>query len=797
MVITNLINEKGVQFSSSSSSSRVSVSVKPDDENDLLLKPPQKPVLRPNGLPSPERSMNAAASPSSGGGRPVLEDRDKVRESLDEVLEKAEKLNASTSGNGNGDGSSSGGLRRQNGAYKPDNSSATAAASAEGVNSRKTKTLKSVWRKGNPVSTVHKVVRDHPRSESRNQSTVSAAKPSIPPPTQPGPQLLSKPSVAPPPRRPVKPDISKEKKGPILIDKFASSNRPVVDPAVAAALLEPVKPVRGPPTKVRDDRRKKLSTPAGTRRRQTNDDRLADEDTADVPISGVPVRKGRRWNKAKRRAARLQLEASLVEEPVRVEILEVGEEGMLIEDLAYELAIGESEILRFLSVRGVMLDNVQRLDKDLVKMVCMEYDVEVLESGPVKVEEMAKKKEFLDEEDLDKLEARPPIVTIMGHVDHGKTTLLDYIRKSKVVASEAGGITQGIGAYHVLVPVYGKPQTCVFLDTPGHEAFGAMRARGARVTDICIVVVAADDGVRPQTNEAIAHAKAAGVPIVIAINKISALSGEGVDELLETAVLVAELQELKANPHRNAKGTVIEACLDKAKGPLATLVVQNGTLNRGDIVVCGEAFGKIRAMQAIQVLPQENVSLRVLLQAPGDVSVSDIDLAVASEGIIFGFNVKAPGSVKTYAKKKSVEIRLYKVIYDLIDDLRNAMEGLLEPAEDEVPLGSAKVRAVFSSGSGKVAGCMITTGKVVQDCKVRVLRKGKEVYVGTLDSLRRVKETVKEVGAGLECGIGVDDFDEWEEGDVVEAFNTVKKTRTLEEASASMTAALKDAGVQL
>uniref|UniRef100_A0A0D9XD71 Translation initiation factor IF-2, chloroplastic n=1 Tax=Leersia perrieri TaxID=77586 RepID=A0A0D9XD71_9ORYZ len=824
MVITNLINEKGVQFSSSSSSSRVSVSVKPDDENDLLLKPPQKPVLRPNGLPSPERSMNAAASPSSGGGRPVLEDRDKVRESLDEVLEKAEKLNASTSGNGNGDGSSSGGLRRQNGAYKPDNSSATAAASAEGVNSRKTKTLKSVWRKGNPVSTVHKVVRDHPRSESRNQSTVSAAKPSIPPPTQPGPQLLSKPSVAPPPRRPVKPDISKEKKGPILIDKFASSNRPVVDPAVAAALLEPVKPVRGPPTKVRDDRRKKLSTPAGTRRRQTNDDRLADEDTADVPISGVPVRKGRRWNKAKRRAARLQLEASLVEEPVRVEILEVGEEGMLIEDLAYELAIGESEILRFLSVRGVMLDNVQRLDKDLVKMVCMEYDVEVLESGPVKVEEMAKKKEFLDEEDLDKLEARPPIVTIMGHVDHGKTTLLDYIRKSKVVASEAGGITQGIGAYHVLVPVYGKPQTCVFLDTPGHEAFGAMRARGARVTDICIVVVAADDGVRPQTNEAIAHAKAAGVPIIdkeganpervmqelsqiglmpeawggdIPMIQISALSGEGVDELLETAVLVAELQELKANPHRNAKGTVIEACLDKAKGPLATLVVQNGTLNRGDIVVCGEAFGKIRAMQAIQVLPQENVSLRVLLQAPGDVSVSDIDLAVASEGIIFGFNVKAPGSVKTYAKKKSVEIRLYKVIYDLIDDLRNAMEGLLEPAEDEVPLGSAKVRAVFSSGSGKVAGCMITTGKVVQDCKVRVLRKGKEVYVGTLDSLRRVKETVKEVGAGLECGIGVDDFDEWEEGDVVEAFNTVKKTRTLEEASASMTAALKDAGVQL
>uniref|UniRef100_A0A0E0L623 Translation initiation factor IF-2, chloroplastic n=1 Tax=Oryza punctata TaxID=4537 RepID=A0A0E0L623_ORYPU len=930
MVVTNLIDEeKGVQFSS-----RGSVSVKPNDDSDLLLKPPQKPI-RANG---PPESVNAA-SPSPS--RPTLEDRDKVRESLDEVLEKAEKLKASTSGNGD---------LRQNGASKPD-SSATPAA--EGANSRRTKTLKSVWRKGNPVSTVHKVVRDHPRSESRNQSS-STVKPSMSAPTKPVPPLLTKPSVAPPPRRPVKADMSKEKKGPILIDKFAS-NKPIVDPVVAAALIEPVKPVRGPPAKVKDDRRKKTSTPAGLRRRMPNDDGLVDEDTA--------VRKGRRWSKAKRRAARLQLEASQVEEPVRVEILEVGEEGMVIEELAYQLAVDESEILRFLSVRGAMLDNVQTLDKDLVKMVCMEYDVEVLESGPVKVEEMAKKKEFLDEEDLDKLEVRPPIVTIMGHVDHGKTTLLDYIRKSKVVASEAGGITQGIGAYQVIVQVDGNPHACIFLDTPGHEAFGAMRARGARVTDICIIVVSADDGVRPQTNEAIAHAKAAGVPIVIAINKvyflvisslvtvvkrkiplscfsnllfkqidkeganaervmqelsqiglmpetwggdipmiqISALSGEGVVELLETVILVAELQELKANPHRNAKGTVIEACLDKAKGSLATLVVQNGTLNKGDIVVCGEAFGKIRAMyddggklidkagpsnavqviglnnvplagdefesvdnldvareranaraealrierisskagegkvtlssiaasvssgkqvgidthelniilkvdfqgsieairQAIQVLPQENVSLRFLLQAPGDVSVSDVDLAVASEGIIFGFNVKAPGSVKSYAKKKSVEIRLYKVIYDLIDDLRNAMEGLLELAEEEVPIGSAKVRAVFSSGSGKVAGCMITTGKVVHDCNVRVLRKGKEVYVGTLDSLRRVKETVKEVGAGLECGIGVDDFDEWEEGDVVEAFNTVKKTRTLEEASASVTAALKDAGVQL
>ncbi|XP_062185769.1 translation initiation factor IF-2, chloroplastic-like [Phragmites australis] len=915
MVITNLIEEKGVQFSS-----RGGVSVKADDDNDLLLKPPQK-LVRPNGPPG---AIKAASPPERKPAGATLEDREKVRESLHKVLEKAEKLEASSSGNGGGENAGS----RQTDVSMHNGPGATAVD--ESGNSRKTKTLKSVWRKGNPVPTVRKVIRDQPRTETRDQS-IPAAKSSASSPSKSVPPLLSKPSVAPPPRRPVKSDTSKEKKGPILIDKFASK-RATIDPVVPEELLDPLKPVRGPPAKVRVDRRKKPNTPAGSRRRMPNDDGLVDEDTSDVPISGVPVRKGRRWSKAKRRAARL--EALQAEEPVRVEILEVGEEGMLIEDLAYELAVSESEILRFLSVRGVMLDNVQTLDKDLVKMVCMEYDVEVLENGPVKVEEMAKKKEFLDEEDLDKLEVRPPIVTIMGHVDHGKTTLLDYIRKSKVVASEAGGITQGIGAYQVLVPVDGNPQACVFLDTPGHKAFGAMRARGARVTDICIIVVAADDGVQPQTSEAIAHARAAGVPIIIAINKIdkeganpervmqelsqiglmpemwggdtpmiqiSALTGDNVEELLETVMLVAELQELKANPHRNAKGTVIEACLDKAKGPLATLVVQNGTLNKADIIMCGEAFGKIRAMyddrgklvdkagpsnavqviglnnvplagdefeavdnldiareraneradvmrierisakagegkvtlssiaasvssgkqagidthelnvilkvdfqgsieairQAIQALPQENVSLRFLLQAPGDVSVSDVDLAVASDGIIFGFNVRAPGSVKTYAKKKSVEIRLYKVIYDLIDDLRNAMEGLLEPAEEEVPLGSAKVRAVFSSGSGKAAGCMITTGKVVQDCNVRVIRKGKEVYVGTLDSLRRVKETIKEVGAGLECGIGVDDFDEWEEGDVIEAFNTVKKSRTLEEASATVTAALKDAGVQL
>ncbi|KAF7141679.1 hypothetical protein RHSIM_Rhsim06G0183300 [Rhododendron simsii] len=699
------------------------------------------------------------------------------------------------------------------------------------------------------------------------------------------------------------------------------------DPSKLVNSLDAVAPPPAPPPLVKKPTILK-DTWKGLRRRKGDEDEIADEEAAllDVSIPGVTKRrKGRKWSKASRKAARLQ--AAREAAPVKVEILEVGEEGMMADELAYNLAISEGEIFGYLFSRGMGMHGLQSIDRDVVKMICREYDVEVIDADPTRVEDMARKKEILDEEDLDSLEDRPPVLTIMGHVDHGKTTLLDYIRTSKVVASEAGGITQGIGAYVVPVPIDGKLQTCVFLDTPGHEAFGAMRARGARVTDIAIIVVAADDGIRPQTNEAIAHAKAAGVPIVIAINKIdrdganpdrvmeelasiglmpeswggdvpvvqvSALKGDNVDELLETVMLVAELQDLKANPHRSAKGTVIEAGLDKFKGPVATFIVQNGTLKKGDIIVSGAASGKVRALfdekgnlvdqagpsipvqvigldnvpiagdefevvssldaarekaeacaeslqkdriaaqagygkvtlaslasavsrgtsgldvhqlnivlkvdvqgsieaitQALRVLPQDNVSLKFLLQSPGDVSTSDIDLAVVSEAIILGFNVKAPGPVKTYADNKGIEIRLYKVIYDLIDDVRNAMEGLLEPVEEQVTIGAAEVRAVFTSGSGRVAGCMVTEGKVVKDCGIRVLRNGKTVYVGVLNSLRRVKEIAKEVNAGLECGIGMDDFNDWAVGDLIEAFKSVKKKRTLEEASATMAAAIE------
>nr|GMD33333.1 translation initiation factor IF-2, chloroplastic [Ipomoea batatas] len=870
------------------------------------------------------------------------EDKNEVIEPLGEALEKAEKLETSSK-------------------VPIKKLPASTNYSVAGPN-RKSKTLKSVWVKGNPAGVVKKVVKKPLKREqkidTRGKTEFEPVSPLRPHqlPQKVQPKVQAKQPVA-PPSVIKKPVISngagavaksptadaielaaknKEHK-PILIDKFATK-KSAPDPPIARVVLTPPKPRKSPPFgKSKEEFHKKSGASGGPRRRAVNDDydEIPDEEVSELDVSipsAAKARKGRKWTKASRKAVRLQ--AAKEAAPVKVEILEVNEAGMSTEELAYNLAMSEGQILGYLYTKGIKPDGVQTLSKDMVKMICKEYEVEVIDADPVRVEEMAKKKEILDDDDVGKLEDRPPVVTIMGHVDHGKTTLLDYIRKSKVAASEAGGITQGIGAYKVKVPIDGRLQTCVFLDTPGHEAFGAMRARGARVTDIAIIVVAADDGIQPQTNEAIAHAKAAGVPIVIAINKIdkdganpervmqdlasiglmpvdwggdipmvkvSALKGENIDDLLETAMLVAELQELKANPHRNAKGTVIEASLDKSKGPIATFIVQNGTLKRQDVVVCGEAFGKIRALfddnekhvdeagpsipvqviglntvpiagdefevvgsldiarkkaeeraeslrnerisskagegkvtlssfasavssgkltgldlhqlniilkvdfqgsieavrQALQVLPQDNVTLKFLLQSTGDVSTSDIDLAHASKAIIFGFNVKAPGSVKSYADNKCVEIRLYRVIYELIEDVRNAMEGLLEPVEEQVPIGSAEVRAVFSSGSGRVAGCMVTEGKVVKEHGIRVVRKGKEVHVGVLDSLRRVKEIVKEVTAGLECGIGIKDFDEFEVGDTLQAFNATQKRRTLEEASASIAAALEKVGIDL
>ena len=531
-----------------------------------------------------------------------------------------------------------------------------------------------------------------------------------------------------------------------------------------------------------------------------------------------------------------------------------------------------------------------------------------------RVQDMARKTTvFMEEDDLEFLQPRAPVVTIMGHVDHGKTSLLDYIRKTRVAAGEAGGITQAIGAYQVSPSIGGMPTPITFLDTPGHEAFSAMRARGARVTDIAVIMVAADDGVRPQTLEAISHAQAAGVPMVVALNKIdkeganpervkqelsnagllpeewggttpvvpiSAKRGTGVDALLETLLLVAEVTELSANPQRPARGTVVEAYMDKARGATATLLVQAGTLRPGDVVVCGPAYGRVRALlsdsgervqeagpsmpvqmlgldcvpaagdlfdvcadeeeareraaqvrdsllaarlleqssgqaqrvslggaagaaggedeeQAVQrlnvvlktdvsgsleavkaatsAISQDRVQLRFLSAGSGEVSASDIDLASASGALVLAFNMPLADDIVTKAKQRGVDVRSYDIIYALVDDVKAAMEGLLKPVTERVPLGEAEVRGVFGSGSsGKVAGCMITSGKLVSKCMITV-RRGKEVvFDGRLESLRRMKDVVKELGSGYECGVG-SEFTGWKEGDKIDAYELLTK----------------------
>ncbi len=582
--------------------------------------------------------------------------------------------------------------------------------------------------------------------------------------------------------------------------------------------------------------------------------------------------------------------------------------SVTIRELASALGVAETEIIKKLFFKGIAVNITQTLDIPTAQVVAEEMGVEIEtaqeEAAATKVTEM------LDAEDLESLQRRPPVVTIMGHVDHGKTTLLDAIRSSKVAQGEAGGITQHIGAYHVDVEHAGELQQVVFLDTPGHEAFTAMRARGARVTDIAILVVAADDGVRPQTIEAISHAKAAGVPIVVAINKVdkaeaqpdrvkqeltehglvpeewggetimvpvSAIQRENLDTLLEMILLVAEVEDLQANPDRVAKGTVIEANLDKTRGPVATLLVQNGTLRVGDVLVAGSVFGKVRAMiddrgmkvdvaspsfavevlglsdvpaagdefdvfenekearaiaatrteerretrlqqvrgaqvtlntisaqaqkgelkelnlilkadvqgsveailGALKQLPQKEVQVRVLLAAPGEVTETDVDLAAASGAVIVGFNTTLAHGSRQAADQEGVDIREYNIIYKLLDDIQGAMEGLLEPEMVEEPLGQVEVRAVFPVGRGAVAGCYVLSGKAIRNCNIRVRRGGKVIYEGILDSLKRMKDDVKEVNAGYECGVGLDKFNDWQESDIIETFKMVSKRRTL------------------
>ncbi|KAG0625920.1 hypothetical protein M758_2G088400 [Ceratodon purpureus] len=915
----------------------------PESESVGLKGPPLKPAPKPvaQQFEGNSKGEGNGAMSLKGPPRPVVRvNRSPVtrpQPSLGEILENVEKLGPSEAG-------------------------ARGAGAGRGapVRARPLTTQPGAWKAGDKIRTKAERERDAAvaaeaaaaaAAERRAQlgessdAQASTSDSEILRTQRPRMQLntLAKPVVRPAPvaerRGPVLKDVGASGPrlrdvgaGPILKDVGAgprsqSSRSPAPAPA-SAGPAGPPKPFAKSAIKGKEDWRKKAtnSVSDGAKRRVSARNKDSMDGVADLMGGKTARRGGRKMSKASRKAIRL--EAARLAAPVKAEILEVGPEGMSCQELAEALAVNDSEIVKVLFMKGIGITVNQTLDEETVKLICNEFEVEVVEAGTIRVEDLAKKSNvFLDDEDLDHLVPRPPVVTIMGHVDHGKTSLLDFIRKTKVAAGEAGGITQGIGAYSINVMVEDELQACVFLDTPGHEAFSAMRARGARVTDIAVIVVAADDGVRPQTLEAIAHAKAADVPIVIAINKIdkeganpqvvmqelsshglmpeewggdtpmvqvSAKKGTNIDTLLENIVLVAELQELKANPDRDAMGTVIEASLDKARGPLATLLVQNGTLRVGDVVLCGESYGKVRALmdytgsrvdeagpstavqilglsqvpvageefeivdsleksrskasdhaevmrssrlaaqagegkvtlhsfanavaasaetgverhqlnvvlkvdaqgsveairEVLQGLPQDTVALRFLMQSTGEISASDVDLALASGAVVVGFNVGVQASVQAQAESEGVEIRLYRVIYDLVDDIRKAMEGLLEDVEEEVPIGEAEVRAVFGAGSGKVAGCMVTEGKLLKGSGLRIMRGNTSVHVGTINSLRRVKELAKEVAAGLECGVGAEGFDEWQEGDKIMAFKLVAKKRTLEDASVTVNAAV-------
>ena len=621
-----------------------------------------------------------------------------------------------------------------------------------------------------------------------------------------------------------------------------------------------------------------------------------------------PQRKKKRSGKTAGERRRERYLSRQEKTPQKPEIVTVKGE-MSVQDLSALLKTPEADIIRILFFKGVAVTITQTLEVPAIELVCEE--LEILVDREEEGSKARKTTEILNEVDLENLQRRPPVVTVMGHVDHGKTTLLDSIRKTKVVDGEAGGITQHIGAYHVDVEHNGKDQQIVFLDTPGHEAFTAMRARGTRVTDIAILVVAADDGVRPQTIEAISHAKAAEVPIIVAINKtdkegaqpdrvkqelteyelvpeewggdtpmvpVSAINGDNIDDLLDMILLVTEVEELSANPDRPAMGTVIEANLDKARGPVATLLVQNGTMKVGDVLVAGSVLGRVRAMvddqgakideaapsfavevlglgevpsagdefqvftdekqarsvaadraneernarlqqamssrrvtlsslsakaqegelkelnlliksdvqgsieailSSLDQLPQGEVQLRILMATAGDISETDVDLAAASGAVIIGFNTEVSSAVKRASDEAGVDIREYDIIYDLLEEVQGAMEGMLEPEMVSEPLGSVEVRAVFTAGRNAIAGCYIQTGKAVRNCNIRVHRGDNVVFEGNLDSLRRVKDDVKEVNTGFECGIGVDNFNDWKEGDRIETFRMVSKRRTL------------------
>ncbi len=610
--------------------------------------------------------------------------------------------------------------------------------------------------------------------------------------------------------------------------------------------------------------------------------------------------KGAKYRREKRDQHRQQTERDLEQQELDSKVLKVTE-FVTVNEVATMMDVSTTEIISACMALGIMVTLNQRLDAETLSIVAEEFGYEV-EFVKTEMEEAIEEVE----DNAEDLKPRAPIVTVMGHVDHGKTSLLDYIRKENVIAGESGGITQHIGAYSVMLD---SGQRITFLDTPGHEAFTAMRARGAQVTDIAIIVIAADDDIMPQTKEAISHAQAANVPIVFAINKIdrptanpdkikeglaamnllvedwggkiqshdiSAKNGQGVKELLEKVLLEAELLELKSNPERLATGTVVEASLDKGRGYVSTILVQSGTLKIGDYVLAGTCSGKIKAMQdergknvqevgpatpiiilgldgspqagdrfvvmederdakqiaakrsqlqreqsvraqrhitldeigrrialgefkelniilrgdvdgsvealtdSFQKLSTDEIQVNVIHKGVGAITENDVMLASASEAIIIGFNVRPMGNARAVAEREEIDIRTYSIIYDAINDLKDAMEGMLSPEMKEEVTGTAEIRETFKiSKIGTIAGCMVTDGKIFRNSRIRLIRDGVVIFTGELASLKRFKDDVKEVSKGYDCGLQIKNYNDIRVEDTVEAFQEVAVRKTL------------------
>lgn len=650
------------------------------------------------------------------------------------------------------------------------------------------------------------------------------------------------------------------------------------------------------PSKEKD--RKKKRKKKGPSVDQEQVDQAVQETLRNIEQATSRVRQRRRRTRREEHAA--QREREMAEAKAESKVLRLME-FITASELADSMGVQVTEIINVCLELGTMVSINQRLDADTISLIADEFGFEVEFVKDLGTEDLE-----IEEDDPEDLQPRSPVLTVMGHVDHGKTSLLDYIREANVVAGESGGITQHIGAYAVQLP---DGRTVTFLDTPGHEAFTAMRARGAQVTDAVVLVVAADDSVMPQTVEAINHAKAAGVPIIVAVNKIdkadanpdrvlqgladenvlvesyggkvqaalvSAKTGEGIDDLLEKVLLEAEVLELTANPDREGLGTVIESRLDKGRGVVTTILVQNGTVEQGDTFVCGAHHGRVRAMfderenrieeagpsQPVQILgfggapevgdrfvvmedereareiaqnreqiqreqtlrmrkhitlddigrrlalgelqtlhiivkadvagsiealtdallqlSSDEVQVNIIHSGVGAINESDVMLASASDAVIIGFQVRPMPSVRSIAEREEIDIRTYSIIYDAIQDVRDALEGMLSPEVSDKTLGSAEVREIFKLPKvGTVAGCYVVDGKISRNDKVRLIREGVVIYDGELGSLRRFKDDVKEIASGYECGMSIEGYNDIKVGDVIEAYELVETRRHL------------------